>query len=88
MLVLDISGNGVQIVIYNIAIFNHEELDVYGLELQSVVWTTDFLEQVSQSPVSYRRELLDQVDRACISFLLNVAKGTEDARPSKNQVLR
>jgi hypothetical protein len=33
-------------------IFDHEKLDVYGLELQFVSWTTDFLEEVSQSPVS------------------------------------
>jgi hypothetical protein len=30
--------------------FDHEKLDVYGLELQFVAWTTDFLEEVSQSP--------------------------------------
>jgi hypothetical protein len=36
--------------------FDHEKLDVYGLELQFVAWTTDFLTEASQSPVSHRRE--------------------------------
>ena len=56
-------------------IFDHEKLDVYGLELQFVTWATDFLEEVSQSPVSSRRELVDQLDRASISVLLNTAEG-------------
>ena len=56
-------------------IFDHEKLDVYGLELQFVAWTTDLIEEVSQSPVSHRRELVDQLDRACISVLLNTAEG-------------
>jgi hypothetical protein len=51
-------------------IFDHEKLDVYGLELEFVAWTTDFLEEVLQSPVPHRRELLDRLDRACISVLL------------------
>jgi hypothetical protein len=33
-------------------IVDHEKLDVYGLELQFVAWTADFLKEVSQSPVS------------------------------------
>jgi hypothetical protein len=45
-------------------IFDHEKLDVYRLELQFVAWTTVFLQEVSQSPVSHRCELLDQLDRA------------------------
>jgi four helix bundle protein len=55
--------------------FDHEKLDVYGLELQFVAWTTDFLTEASQSPVSHQRELLDQLDRACLSILLNTAEG-------------
>jgi uncharacterized membrane-anchored protein len=51
-------------------IFDHDKLDVYALELQVVTWTTDFLEEVSQSPVSGRRELVDQLDGASISVLL------------------
>ena len=30
-------------------IFDHEKLDVYGLELQFVAWTADFLTKASQS---------------------------------------
>ena len=56
-------------------IFDHDKLDVYALELQFVTWTTDFLDEVSQSPVSRRRELVDQLDRASISVLLNTAEG-------------
>ena len=56
-------------------IFDHDKLAVYALELQFVTWTTDFLEEVSQSPVSRRRELVDQLDRASISVLLNTAEG-------------
>jgi hypothetical protein len=56
-------------------IFDHEKLDVYGLELEFVAWTIDFLEEVLQSSVPHRRELLDQLDRACISVLLNTAEG-------------
>jgi hypothetical protein len=56
-------------------IFDHEKLDVYGLELKFVAWTIDFLEEVLQSSVPHRRELLDQLDRACISVLLNTAEG-------------
>ena len=56
-------------------VFDHDKLDVYELELQFVTWTTDFLQEVSQSPVSRRRELVDQLDRASISVLLNTAEG-------------
>ena len=56
-------------------IFDHEKLDVYGLELEFIAWTTDFLEEASQSLVSHRRELCDQLDRACLSVLLNTAEG-------------
>jgi hypothetical protein len=56
-------------------IFDRDKLDVYALELQFVTWTTDFLEEVTQSPVSGRRELVDQLDRASISVLLNTAEG-------------
>ena len=35
----------------------------------------DFLIEAPQSPVPHRRELLDQLDRACLSILLNTAEG-------------
>jgi four helix bundle protein len=34
-----------------------------------------FSSRLSQSPVPHRRELLDQLDRACLSILLNTAEG-------------
>jgi hypothetical protein len=56
-------------------IFDHEKHDVDGLELEFVAWTTDWLEEVLQSPVPHRRESLDRLDRACISVLLHTAEG-------------
>ena len=54
-------------------IFDHEKLDVYELQLQFVAGLPIFLIEASQSPVPHRRELLDQLDRACLSILLNTA---------------
>jgi hypothetical protein len=56
-------------------ICDHEKLDVYGLELEFAAWTTHFLEKVLQSPAPHRRELLDRLDRVCISVLLHTAEG-------------
>ena len=64
-------------------IFDHEKLDVYGLQLQFVAWTADFLFEASQSPVPHRRELLDQLDRACLSILLNTAEGNGNVKASR-----
>jgi len=61
-------------------IFDHEKLDVYGVELQFVAWTADFLEEASQSPVAHRRELLDQLDRASMSISFNTAEGNGKRR--------
>jgi hypothetical protein len=67
-------------------IFDHEKLDVYGLQLQFVAWTADFLFEASQSPVPHRRELLDQLDRACLSILLNYRRGKwKTSRPPESQ---
>lgn len=55
--------------------FDHEKLDVYQLELKFLTWVTDFLvELAAPSPIS-RRELIDQLDRASLSALLNTAEG-------------
>jgi hypothetical protein len=56
-------------------IFDHEKLDVYGVELQFMTWITDFLHDVCGSPVQHRRELIEQLDRASLSMLLNTAEG-------------
>ena len=63
--------------------FDHEKLDVYGFQPQFVAWTADFLIEASQSPVPHRRELLDHLDRACLSILLNTAEGKENVRASR-----
>jgi four helix bundle protein len=57
-------------------IFDHEKLDVYGFQLQFVAWTADFLIEASQSAgPTPARAPLDQLDRACLSILLNTAEG-------------
>ena len=55
--------------------FDHEKLDVYGVELEFIRWLTDFLEEVSEYPAAQRRELVDQLDRASMSALFNTAEG-------------
>jgi four helix bundle protein len=55
--------------------FDHEKLDVYGVELEFVRWLTDFFEEVSEYPAAQRRELIDQLDRASLSVLFNTAEG-------------
>jgi len=56
--------------------FDHEKLDVYQLELKFLTWATEFLVEVADvpSPVN-KRELIDQLDRASLSALLNTAEG-------------
>ena len=56
-------------------LFDHEKLDVYGVELQFIALLADFFDDVSQSSVQHRCELLEQLDRASLSALLNTAEG-------------
>jgi four helix bundle protein len=56
-------------------IFDHEKLDVYRLELVFVEWVADFLSDTTQTAIPFRRELLEQLDRASLSVLLNTAEG-------------
>ena len=65
-------------------IFDHEKLDVYDLELAFVAWVTDFFEDVAQSAAPNRREVLEQLDRASLSALLNTAEGN-DKRMAVNE---
>jgi four helix bundle protein len=84
VLVLEICRNGVQSIVYNV-IFSYYFKWSQSLTTKSSTFTDSncsllpglpiFLQEVSQSPVSHRRELLDQLDRACISVLLNSAEG-------------
>ena len=56
-------------------LFDHEKLDFYCVELQFIAWLTDFFDDISKSSVRHRRELLEQLDRASLSALLNTAEG-------------
>jgi four helix bundle protein len=54
--------------------FDHEKLDAYRLELEFLAWATELLEELDGSG---RRlsEIMDQLDRASLSALLNTAEG-------------
>ena len=58
------------------AMFDHEKLDVYQLELRFIAWVTDLLEEVCGKPVGKTAEVCDQLDRASLSSLLNTAEGS------------
>jgi four helix bundle protein len=56
--------------------FDHENLDVYQLELRFVAWVAELLANVKQRPSDGRiAEVSDQLDRASLSSLLNTAEG-------------
>ena len=56
--------------------FDHENLDVYQLELRFVTWVTGLLAKIKQRPTNTRiAEVSDQLDRASLSSLLNTAEG-------------
>ena len=56
--------------------FDHENLDVYQLELRFVGWVTTLLANIKQRPSGVRiAEVSDQLDRASLSALLNTAEG-------------
>ena len=56
--------------------FDHEKLEVYQLELAFIAWVTPLLTKVKQSGTTTRTaEVIDQLDRASLSALLNTAEG-------------
>jgi four helix bundle protein len=57
------------------ALFDHEKLDVYQLELKFLSWVTQFLADLSRLSATETRELRQQLDRASLSALLNTAEG-------------
>jgi four helix bundle protein len=65
-------------------LFDHEKLDVYGVELEFVAWTTVFFDDTCESPALHKRELFDQLDRASLSALLNTAEGN-GKRPGRQR---
>ena len=55
--------------------FDHEKLDVYRLELEFIAWVTPLLDEAASSPKGRTREVVDQLERASLSALLNTAEG-------------
>jgi four helix bundle protein len=54
--------------------FDHEKLEVYRLELEFLAWVTVLLDELTGSGKRLG-EILDQLDRASLSALLNTAEG-------------
>jgi four helix bundle protein len=59
--------------------FDHEKLAVYQVQLQVVEWVGLLLDEV-QSVGTKSREVRDQIDRASLSVLLNIAEGNGKRR--------
>ncbi len=55
--------------------FDHEKLEVYQLELKFLTWVTNLLKEVREKKDPAFREVIDQLDRASLSTLLNTAEG-------------
>jgi four helix bundle protein len=56
--------------------FDHEKLDVYQLELSFITWVTKLITEIRSRSVTGRiTEVIDQLDRASLSALLNTAEG-------------
>ena len=54
---------------------DHEQLDVYQLQLQFIRWVTALIEDVQQRAPGKTAEVRKQLDRASLSVLLNIAEG-------------
>ena len=55
--------------------FDHEKLDVYQRALQFITWTTTLFSELRNSRIPQLKEVCDQLDRASISVVLNIAEG-------------
>ena len=55
--------------------FDHEKLDVYQLGLLFVSWTSALFGELRDAKVPLIKEVVDQLDRASISVVLNIAEG-------------
>ncbi|HEX8311489.1 MAG TPA: four helix bundle protein [Chthoniobacteraceae bacterium] len=55
--------------------FDHEKLDAYQIQLQFIRWTSAFFEELRDAKHRRIAEVLDQLDRASLSVLLNIAEG-------------
>ena len=57
------------------AIFDHEKLEVYQLELQFIAWAAPFVAEVTARPEVRTSDIMDHLNRASISALFNTAEG-------------
>jgi four helix bundle protein len=57
------------------AVFDHEKLDVYQLELNFISWLSELFEELREIKGARLSQTLDQLDRASLSQLLNTAEG-------------
>jgi four helix bundle protein len=55
--------------------FDHEKLDVYRCALEFISWTTALFTELRSSKIPQLKEVCDQLDRASISVVLNIAEG-------------
>ncbi|HEY1052662.1 MAG TPA: four helix bundle protein [Prosthecobacter sp.] len=55
--------------------FDHEKLQVYQIELEFISWLTDLFVEVQAAKVPRLSEVIDQIDQASLSALLNTAEG-------------
>ncbi len=55
--------------------FDHEKLDVYQVGLQFITWTTALFGDLRDAKIPQIKEVVDQLDRASISVVLNIAEG-------------
>jgi four helix bundle protein len=61
--------------------FDHERLDVYCVALDFISWVSNLMEEIRSSGSCATAEVRDQLDRASISVLLNIAEG--NAKPAR-----
>lgn len=63
--------------------FNHEKLEVYQTSLAFVVWLEPIIEDLKK-----HRNIIDQIDRASISVVLNIAEGNgKSSKKDQNRYL-
>jgi len=55
--------------------FDHEKLDVYQRGLQFITWATELFGELREAKVPQIKEVIDQLDRASLSVVLNTAEG-------------
>src|SRR2546430_147444 len=55
--------------------FDHEKFHVYQCELRFIAWVTPLIEEARSTATGKAREVCDQLDRASLSALLNIAEG-------------